>query len=239
MCYSRDSRDDGILTGLLLGPLIVTALLSYSIEQVLTNSPILPTNWLIEPPAFLRNSKALSSSHAALLSRYGLVNLSTFCATILLLHVCASWWVERRCSTEGNKVDGERASVPRSEGKRSSYYVLFALATSVVMVTAKIVMMVYDVKLWNCTWFLSHLHIVVILRSSLSVLKDLNVFEAVIASLFFQFTLYVALRLAHRGFTLGELGLTCFGATALCLEFLNLTIARVSSFFSSPKSRLY
>lgn len=58
-------------------------------------------------------------------------------------------------------------------------------------------------------------------------LLDLNVFETVIASLFFQFTLYVALRLAHRGFTLGELGLVCFGGTALCLEFLNLTIARV------------
>lgn len=57
---------------------------------------------------------------------------------------------------------------------------------------------------------------------------DLNIFEAVVGSLFYQFSLYVALRLAHRGFTLGELGLTCFGATAIGLEFLNLTIARVS-----------
>lgn len=48
-----------------------------------------------------------------------------------------------------------------------------------------------------------------------------------IASLFYQFTLYVALRLAHRGFTLGELGLVSFGGTSLCLEFLNVTIARV------------
>jgi len=49
------------------------------------------------------------------------------------------------------------------------------------------------------------------------------------AALFFQFTLYVAMRLAHRGFTLGELGLVSLGGTSLCLEFLNITIARVCS----------
>lgn len=56
---------------------------------------------------------------------------------------------------------------------------------------------------------------------------DLNYFEIIVASIFYQLTLYMAIRLAHQGFTLGELGLTCFGGTALCLEFLNLTIARV------------
>jgi hypothetical protein len=55
----------------------------------------------------------------------------------------------------------------------------------------------------------------------------MNCFEAMACSLFYQFTLYVALRLAHRGFTLGELGLVCFGGTALSMELLNLTIARV------------
>jgi hypothetical protein len=57
--------------------------------------------------------------------------------------------------------------------------------------------------------------------------QDLTHFEAIVAALFFQFTLYIGLRLAHRGFTLGELGLVCFGGTVLCLETLNLTIARV------------
>ena len=58
-------------------------------------------------------------------------------------------------------------------------------------------------------------------------IQDLTHFEAVVAALFYQFTLYIALRLAHRGFTLGELGLVCFGGTALCLESLNMTISRV------------
>ncbi len=60
---------------------------------------------------------------------------------------------------------------------------------------------------------------------------DLNQLEVAVAALFFQFTLYVALRLAHQGFTLGELGLVCFGGTALCLETINLTIARVKCLF--------
>lgn len=50
-------------------------------------------------------------------------------------------------------------------------------------------------------------------------------------SVFFQFTLYMAVRLAHRGFTLGELGLVSFGATVLFSEMLNITRARVSFAF--------
>lgn len=51
--------------------------------------------------------------------------------------------------------------------------------------------------------------------------------EVVAASIFFQFSLYSAVRLAHHGFTLGELGLVSFGATALFMEMMNLTLALV------------
>ncbi|THH29988.1 hypothetical protein EUX98_g4200 [Antrodiella citrinella] len=43
----------------------------------------------------------------------------------------------------------------------------------------------------------------------------------------FQSSLYFAIRLAHRGFTLGELSLVCFGATVLFMEMTNLTLARI------------
>lgn len=56
---------------------------------------------------------------------------------------------------------------------------------------------------------------------------DLSNFDVIIGSLFYQLALYVALRLAHRGFTLGELGLVCFGGVAIGMELLNITIARV------------
>jgi dolichol kinase len=58
-------------------------------------------------------------------------------------------------------------------------------------------------------------------------MPDLSYWEIASGSVFFQFSLYIAVRLAHRGFTLGELGLVVFGATALFIELVNLTIARV------------
>ena len=45
----------------------------------------------------------------------------------------------------------------------------------------------------------------------------------VIASLFYQFSLYVCVRLARRGFTLGELGIVCHAATTLFMETVNVT----------------
>lgn len=57
---------------------------------------------------------------------------------------------------------------------------------------------------------------------------DLSYFDIIVGSVFFQFCLYVALRLAHGGFTLGELALVCFGGLSLGTELLNLTRARVS-----------
>jgi dolichol kinase len=52
--------------------------------------------------------------------------------------------------------------------------------------------------------------------------------QIAIASMFYQLTLYAGVRLAHRGFTLGELGIVCFGGVAVLFETLNLTTATVS-----------
>ncbi|KAF8199644.1 hypothetical protein BJ912DRAFT_1020220 [Pholiota molesta] len=186
----RAARDDGIFTGLLLGPIIASALLFTSIKQIVLKSAGPPESCLVE--------------------------LSTFCSAILLFQVCASWWIEYLACKGGSKSDGERLSVPRKEGRRSLYFVLFTLATSVVMITLKVVLRTYDVKLW----------------------KYLNLFEVAIASLFYQVILYVGLRLAHGGFTLGELGVVCFGGTSLCLEFLNITIAKIWP-ITTPYIRTY
>ncbi|PPR02605.1 hypothetical protein CVT24_002176 [Panaeolus cyanescens] len=203
----RDSRDDGIFTGLLLGPIIASAFLLISLGKMASgNNEPFPTGWLIEAPAMLKNSvKQLPALQANHLSRYSLCDLSTLCSAILLVHATASHWFERVAGKTTGKPEGERISVPRSEGRRSVYYIVFTIASSVFMTCAKISFAVYNVNLWT---YLNH-------------------FEVVMASLFYQFALYIALRLAHRGFTLGEVGLVSFGGTAICLEFLNLTIARI------------
>ncbi len=52
--------------------------------------------------------------------------------------------------------------------------------------------------------------------------------DIIVATLFYQFCLYVSVRLARRGFTLGELGVVCHAATGLFMETVNLTRMKVS-----------
>ncbi|KAJ3535318.1 hypothetical protein NMY22_g6544 [Coprinellus aureogranulatus] len=202
----RESRDDGMATGLLLGPLIATCLLISGLRSAAAfPKSALPDSWLIEPPLQLGSATAFDALSALVESRRGLVDLSTFCSVILLANVCASWFAESRYQKIGNKPEGERASVPRSEARRFLYYVLYTLGSSVVLTSLRVYGGHRGIEIWQR---MSH-------------------FEAVVASVFYPFTLYAGLRLAHRGFTVGELGLVCFGGTALCLEFLQLTVAKI------------
>ncbi|KAF5382069.1 hypothetical protein D9615_004280 [Tricholomella constricta] len=205
----RESLDDGVFTGLLLGPLIAAGLLIAALRTPSGVSPYtntLPQGWRIEAPLELPTSRrALTAIEALTLSRYSLVNLATFCSAILLLHVCASWWLEAQFCKRGNTAEGERASVPRSEGRRSWYYILFTLSVSAGIFGLKLLLHSQGLGIW----------------------QHLNYFETIFGALFYQFALYMAIRLAHRGFTLGELGLVCFGGTAISMEFLNITIARI------------
>lgn len=144
-----------MFTGLLLGPLIAAGLLISALRLTsVTENPAspLPQGWLIEPPAELENSqKAYTALEALVLSRYSLVDLGTFCSTILLLHVCASWWQESRFHKRGDTVAGERASVPRSEGLRAWYYVLFTLSVSAGTLGLKALLQSQGWGIWQRT----------------------------------------------------------------------------------------
>lgn len=186
-------------------------------------------------------------------ARYNLVSLSVLTSAILLLHVCASRWLEGRfrhvtaapstprpspytggangnatsstsstgslappAQINGNTVavtEGERRSVPRNEGWRGLYFILFTLSVSAAALVLRLALGHLGSGLW----------------------QHLSLFDVAVGALFYQFTLYVALRMAHRGLTLGELGLVCFGGTAVFMECLNITIARVCT---SPPSNL-
>ncbi|KAH9936044.1 hypothetical protein B0H21DRAFT_758723 [Amylocystis lapponica] len=200
----RDSADDGIFTGILVGPLISSALLYLTLQASTATPPSDPLShtWLIEAPRVLGHMNALE---ALLLSRRNLVNLSTFCSTILIVHVCASWMTEARHRRKIQVPDGEVSSVPRKEGRRTYLYVLFTVSVSLWILCVRIAFSEAKIGIW----------------------QNLNYLEVVASSLFFQFSLFMAIRMAHHGFTFGELGLVCFGATVLFMEMLNLTIARI------------
>ncbi|KAF8207184.1 hypothetical protein K438DRAFT_1755875 [Mycena galopus ATCC 62051] len=253
----RDSSDDGILTALLLGPLVSAALLCTALAP--TEGDGIPNGWAIEPPFRLpaRNTRALPPHEALVRARYNLISLSILTGAILLLHVCASRWLEEHCrraasgpaftpstspspcpvgvngsatssssslappaqihgngssSANGNgngtavgASEGERRSVPRSEGWRGVYFILFTLSVSAGVSVLRLALGHLGSGFW----------------------QHLSLFDVFVSALFYQFALYVALRMAHRSLTLGELGLVCFGGTAVFMEFLNITISRI------------
>ncbi|THV02843.1 hypothetical protein K435DRAFT_748744 [Dendrothele bispora CBS 962.96] len=202
----RDSSDDGIFTGLLFGPLVSATLLYHSLSLSPSSDP-LPPGWRIEPPNTLSNARGhYTALEALILSRYNLVDLANLCSTVFLLHVCASWWLEGRYrGGASNVLDAERRSVPRSEIRRLTYFALFTLGTSLTMVALRLGLEVASLGIW----------------------QHLSYLEVAVISSFFQCTLYGAVRLAHRGFTLGELGMVAFGGTAMFMEFLNFTKAKI------------
>jgi dolichol kinase len=86
---------------------------------------------------------------ALTLSRHSLLNLGTYCAFILLLNVSASWWLEGRYAKKSTAAEGERASVPRGEGRRFSLYALFTLAISAFMVSLKAAFQNSGIGIWQ------------------------------------------------------------------------------------------
>ncbi|KAH8100919.1 Fph type histidine kinase [Cristinia sonorae] len=206
---SSESPDDGILTGLLAGPLITGALLYLTIQAVRTGKSLLPPTWLIEAPAILSNSIIpYTAVEALLLSRRTLVNQATFCSTILIVHICSSWVTEARHRREKVVPNGELSHVPRKEGRRTYLYALFVVSVTLWVLCVKIAMQELHLGVWQS-------------------LSDMNYLEVIATSMMYQGSLFFAIRLAHRGFTLGELALVCFGATVLFMEMTNLTLARI------------
>lgn len=151
--YPRESRDDGIAaTGLLLGPLIATCVLISALRRASQSPTIaLPSTWMIEPPLQLQNRTSATDALTSMVeSRRSLVDLSTFCSVMLLITVCASWLAEHRYNRASNKPDGERASVPRSEARRFTYYVLFTLGVSVGLLSLRGYFRHEGIMFWQC-----------------------------------------------------------------------------------------
>ncbi|KAI0710120.1 hypothetical protein C8Q76DRAFT_625541 [Earliella scabrosa] len=166
----------------------------------------LPPGWRIEPPMTHSNGvNPITPLEALLLARRYLVSLATFCATILLVHVSASWVTEARHRRRRVVPEGEISSVPRKEGRRTYLYVLFIISVTLWILCVRIALKEAKLGIW----------------------QSMSYLEVVASSIFFQFSLYVCARLAHRGFTFGELGLVAFGATVLFMESLNLTMVKL------------
>lgn len=151
-CLSRNSSDDGILSGLLLGPLVSSSLL-YIALNAFSNSPdadVLNASWYIERPQSLPNSgHPYTPLEALVLSRRSAVDLATLCSVILLTHVCTSKWYEARCRRQKSAAEGERASVPRSEARKVRLYVAMALVLCCILLVLRVVFQITQIGIWQ------------------------------------------------------------------------------------------
>ena len=86
---------------------------------------------------------------ALLLSRRYLVSLATFCATILLVHVSASWVTEARHRRRRVVPEGEISSVPRKEGRRTYLYVLFIISVTLWILCVRIALKEAKLGIWQ------------------------------------------------------------------------------------------
>lgn len=245
---SRECSDDGVLFSLLLGPLLASGLLHNAMQR-LSSSTLRPREWLIEKPLVLPSTpirpiggqlllptddvRALS---ALAISRRNLVQLFTLCSFVLLVHLARSLHLEKRLSKdsvqpvsigmEREASDSAKNSpglgtywLRRREWKRTRSVVGFAFLVTAGCIVVKIATAYIGRGVWSG-------------KSTVQdwLISDMSASDIIIATLFYQFSLYVCVRLARRGFTLGELAIVCNAATALTMETVNLTRMKVSPF---------
>lgn len=140
------------MTGLLGGPLIAAAVLYISLVMSAANPPSnpMPAGWLVESPMTLPNSAiSVTPLEALLLSRRYLVSQATFCATILLVHVSASWVTEARHRRKLVVPEGEVSSVPRKEGRRTYLYILFTISVTLWILCVRIALKEAKLGIWQ------------------------------------------------------------------------------------------
>ncbi|KZO89897.1 hypothetical protein CALVIDRAFT_547708 [Calocera viscosa TUFC12733] len=200
----RDCVDSGLLTALLLGPLLsASALLAVlpAVESGGTLGP-LSARWLVEPPL---QSSTVPPIVALVRARRNMFEMASLCSFLISIHFELSRRADIRMVREKEEGVKGRRSLHKSELRRFGSYVGIVLITSSIAVGVKTAATTTGSYLWT----------------------ELSMFDVIIVSLFYQFCLYVMIRLARRGFTLGELCFVAQCATALTMETTNLTISRI------------
>lgn len=182
-----------------------------------------PPSWVIEPPLVnpstpIRHitpsvpasvSDATKALSALAISRRNAVQLFTLCSFVLLVQL--SWSLRHELKRARAAVAaGEEPTgtywLKRGEWRRNLAVIGFAFFVTACCLVVKAVTAYIGRGVWS----------------------DMSPSDIVIATLFYQFCIYVCVRLARRGFTLGEMGIVTHAGTALFMETVNMTRTKVS-----------
>ncbi|WVQ78617.1 hypothetical protein IAT38_000703 [Cryptococcus sp. DSM 104549] len=258
----RDCLDDGIFYALLLAPLVAAALLHAALTQLAGQPPSpLGRGWNIEFPLVLPSTPIRGGLNSTIIhpptdtiralsalatSRRNLVQLFTLCSFVLLVHLARSLHLEvkqhqraaaavntspkvasvmlERDNSDSFRMQAQQTAAAgvgmywlrKGEWRRTKSVVGFSFLVSAGCLVVKAVTAYVGRGVWS----------------------DMSPSDIVIATLFYQFSIYVCVRLARRGFTLGELATVCNAATALFMETINLTRMKIS-IFRTPYIKTY
>lgn len=185
-----------------------------------------PPGWAIEPPLVnpstpIRHitpsvpsgvSDATKALSALAISRRNAVQLFTLCSFVLLVQLSWSLRHEVRTARAALAAGDEPAGtywLKRGELRRNLSVIGFAFLVTACCLVVKAVTAWVGRGVWS----------------------DMSPSDIVIATLFYQFCIYVCVRLARRGFTVGELGIVTHAGTALFMETVNMTRTKVSAAF--------
>lgn len=181
-----------------------------------------PPGWVIEQPLVnpstpIRHITGVASSvsdatkalSALAISRRNAVQLFTLCSFVLLVQL--SWSLRHELKrAKASVAAGEESSgtywLKRGELRRNLAVIGFAFFVTACCLVVKAV----TARIGHGVW------------------SDMSPSDIVIATLFYQFCIYVCVRLARRGFTLGEMGIVTHAGTALFMETVNMTRTKVS-----------
>lgn len=238
----RECLDDGVFFALLLGPLLASGMLHATLTQLSTfPASALNKGWVIESPLVLPSTPvrrvpgmgtdviatdAIKALSALATSRRNLVQLFTLCSFVLLVQMAWSLRLEiklakKAAATASTGMEREHSD-PLRQGTTSIGSSTYWLRKGELRRSLSAVVMAFVVT-GGCivvkiaTAYIGH-----------GVWSDMSPSDIIVATLFYQFSLYVCIRLARRGFTLGELAVVCCAATALFMESVNMTRMKVS-----------
>jgi hypothetical protein len=222
----------GALTRLAAEPPTAT-LPGWTIEQplIIPGTPIRRiTDTVPGPVALGPEGDAIRALSALAIARRNLVQLFTLLSFVLLIQLTHSLRHDIKLArsapsspTMGSGSESDTPSRPhgtfwlkRGEWRRNRSVIAFAFFVTGCCVVVKIVTAYIGRGVWSGTW-----------TSLAPLTSDMSHSDIVIATLFYQFCLYVCVRLARRGFTLGELGIVTHAATALFMETVNMTRSKI------------
>ncbi|ODN75059.1 hypothetical protein L202_06278 [Cryptococcus amylolentus CBS 6039] len=232
------------------------------------SSPLPHENWKIENPLVLPTTplrrdvdptrgpiETIRALSALATSRRNLVQLFTLCSFVLLVHLARSLHLEIKqmrllCPPPNDPSVSELGEVPpgirsghggggggpnsvggrfsaqqagfgtfwlrKGEWRRTGSVVGFSALVSAGCLGVKAVTAYVGRGVWS----------------------DMSPSDIVIATLFYQFSIYVCVRLARKGLTLGELASVCSAATAMFMEVVNLTRMKIA-IFRTPYIKTY